>query len=88
MDLYRFAYKIAPFCPSAVIQESFLLAAQARRIDMQASPYDLSEFDLDPIRIETQVGRERYIAKQRELVERSSPLRKKLLEIYLYLASR
>lgn len=88
MDLYRFAYKIAPFCPSAVIQESFLLAAQARTIDMQASPYDLSEFDLDPIRIETQAGRERYIAKQRELVERSSPLRKKLLKIYLYLASR
>ncbi|HUR55738.1 MAG TPA: 3-methyladenine DNA glycosylase, partial [Gemmataceae bacterium] len=62
MDLYRFAYKIAPFCPGDVLANAFALATSAREIDMRASPYDLSGYGFPPIRIETREGREEYVA--------------------------
>lgn len=85
MDLYRFAYKIAPFCPSSILQEAFLLAVKARTIDMQASPYDLSEYGLKAIAIETPSGREAYIEHQRDLFRLAKPIRDKLLSVYRYL---
>ena len=36
MDLYRFAYKIAPFCPSELVADAFEVARLAREIDMVA----------------------------------------------------
>jgi len=85
MDLYRFAFKIAPWCSSEIIREAFLLAADARTIDMRASPYDLRGYYLDPILIETCAGREEYIEHQRRLAQLSAPIREKLLGIYQYL---
>jgi hypothetical protein len=85
MDLYRFAHKIAPWCPSELIADSFLLAAEARQIDMRASPYDLSGYGLAPIMIETPDGRAEYITAQRKLSEDARPVRHKLLEVYRYL---
>ena len=82
MDLYRFAFKIAPFCSSDLIADAFELAISARELDMRASPYDLSGYGYTPVRIETREGREEYVAGQRELSERSAPIRLKLLEIY------
>ena len=38
MDLYRFAYKLGPFCPAAVLAGTFDLARAAREVDMRASP--------------------------------------------------
>jgi hypothetical protein len=67
MDLYRFAYKIAPFCPADVLADAFELAAAAREVDMRASPYDLTGYGFDPIRIETREGREEYVELQREI---------------------
>jgi hypothetical protein len=88
MDLYRFAHKIAPWCPSELIADSFLIACEARSIDMRASPYDLSQLDMKPIRIETDDGREEYIAEQRQLSEKGIPLRSRLLNVYRYLRER
>ena len=85
MDLYRFAHKIAPWCSSEIMRGAFLLAVDARTIDMRASPYDLRGHNFDPIRIETAAGREEYIHHQRRLAEISSPIREKLLDVYRYL---
>ncbi len=82
MDLYRFAHKIAPWCSSELIGDTFLLAADARRIDMRASPYDLKDQGFEPIMIETTTGREEYIQEQRRLAELAVPLRARLIEFY------
>lgn len=85
MDLYRFAHKIAPWCSSELIGDTFLLAADARRIDMRASPYDLKDQGFEPIMIETTSGREEYINEQRRLAELAVPLRTRLIEVYEHL---
>jgi hypothetical protein len=82
MDLYRFAYKIAPFCPSDVVANAFDLARAAREVDMRASPYDLSGYGFAPIRIETPEGRAEYAEWQRELYRLAQPVRERLLGVY------
>ncbi len=82
MDLYKFSYKIAPFSSSAIVADTFELALAAREIDMRASPYDLLPFGLEPIAIETPEGRKQYTALQRDLFERSVPLRERLIAEY------
>jgi hypothetical protein len=85
MDLYRFAYKVAPFCPADVVADTFELAAAARAIDMRASPYDLSGYGYEPIRVETKDGREEYVEHQRGLAERAAPVRERLRAVYAHL---
>jgi hypothetical protein len=85
MDLYRFAHKIAPWCSSELIADTFLLAADARRVDMRASPYDLKDQGFEPILIETVAGREEYILEQRRLAELAVPLRSRLVAFYEHL---
>ncbi len=87
MDLYRFAHKIAPWCSSELIADAFLLAADARQVDMRASPYDLQDQGFEPIRIETPSGREQYIQEQRRLSELGIPLRARLIQVYETLIS-
>jgi len=82
MDLYRFAYKIAPFCPSDLLADAFELAIAARELDMRASPYDLAAYGFKPICIETTDGRNEYIQAQRELYLRAQPIRDRLLGVY------
>jgi hypothetical protein len=82
MDLYRFAYKIAPFCPGDLLADAFELATAAREIDMRASPYDLSGYGFPPLQIETREGREEYVGLQRDLHARSVPIRARLLGVY------
>lgn len=82
MDLYKFAYKLAPWVASDVVAEAFELAAAAREIDMRASPYDLTAFGFSPIRIETKDGREEYVHEQRELTKRAEPVRAMVLAGY------
>lgn len=82
MDLYRFAYKVAPFCPSDVLADAFELAAAAREVDMRASPYDLSGYGSPPVKIETREGREEYVELQRQLYGRGVPVRGRVLEAY------
>lgn len=79
MDLYKWAYKLLPAMPSALVARCFVLAREVRLLDMQASPYDLSVLDVAPVRIETPEGRAEYVRRQREFAERSQVLRVELL---------
>lgn len=88
MDLYRYAYKIAPWGTAELIADAFELAWDVRQIDMRASPYDLQAFGLAPIRIETREGREEYVELQREFSRRGEPLRERLIGEYRLLLSR
>jgi hypothetical protein len=82
MDLYRYAYKIAPWVSGELIADAFELAWEARQLDMRASPYDLTAYGLDPIPIETTDGREQYVCEQRTISERSVPIRDRLIAAY------
>ena len=79
MDLYKWAFKFAPFTPSELIADCFALARDIREVDMRASPYDLEKLGFAPIRIETPAGRAGYEAHQRDFAARSQPLRARLI---------
>ena len=66
MDLYKWAYKLSPLISSELVADCFALAREIRTVDMQASPYDLTDLGYPPIRIETAEGRCEYVAAQRE----------------------
>ncbi len=80
MDLYKWAFKMYPWIPSSLILEAFELAVEARHIDMQASPYDLREQGLEPIKIETDSGRKEYKQKQEMIFQKGLPIRKKVIK--------
>lgn len=88
MDLYKFAHKIAPWCSSELIADAFLLAVDARMVDMRASPYDLKSFGVEAIPIESAAGRELYVREQRRLSEQAAPIRSQLLHVYETLGRR
>ncbi|HLR91379.1 MAG TPA: hypothetical protein VK040_10505 [Balneolaceae bacterium] len=82
MDLYKWAFKLYPWIPGELLADTFFHAVHARTVDMQASPYDLREFGLEPIRIETEEGRRIYLKKQMAIYEHSRPLRSRLIRAY------
>lgn len=81
MDLYKWAFKLAPFTPSELVADCFELARDIREIDMRASPYDLSSLGFEPIAIETPEGRAEYERHQRTFALRGEPLREKLIAL-------
>jgi hypothetical protein len=78
MDLYKWAFKLAPFTPSELIADCFELARDIRELDMRASPYDLHSLGFEPVMIETPEGRAEYERHQRAFTTRSEPLRARL----------
>lgn len=80
MDLFKWAYKLDPFIPSELVGDCFELAVAIRELDMRASPYDLSEFGYEPVRIETREGRAAYAREQAAFARRAAPLREQLTE--------
>lgn len=80
MDLYKWSYKLGPLVGSELVLACLRLAADARELDMRASPYDLSEFGFDPIRVEDPAGRAEYVRRQSDVAQRAAPLRAALLE--------
>jgi len=78
MDLLKWALKGAPFLEAELAADAAELAAEARGVDMRASPYDLSTLGWAPIKIETPEGRAEYEALQRALTKRAAPLRQRL----------
>lgn len=80
MDLYKWAFKLYPWIPSLLILKAFRLAKEARHIDMQASPYDLREQGLEPIKIETEAGRKEYKQKQEMIFQKGLLIRKMIIE--------
>lgn len=81
MDLYKWAYKLAPFTSSELVADTFALAREIREVDMRASPYDLSGIGLTPIPIENTEGRAEYEQLQRAFSSRCQPLRERLIEV-------
>lgn len=81
MDLYKWAFKLAPFTPSELVLEAFRLAVAIREVDMRASPYDLRSLGYEPICIETGEGRLEYERLQRSFVEAAQPLRQRLIAV-------
>ena len=79
MDLYRWAYEAMPWIGSDLLWQTFDLATELRVLDMQASPYDLGDFGLEPVQVETKEGRVEYRLRQGELGERAAVLRSKLI---------
>lgn len=81
MDLYKWAFKLAPFTPSELIADCFALARDIREVDMRASPYDLRALGFAPIAIETPAGRADYESRQRAFATRGEPLRARLIAL-------
>lgn len=82
MDLYRYAYKICPWVSGELVADAFLLAWEARELDMRASPYDLRNRGYQPVPVESRAGREEYVSGQRALAEKAVPVRHRLIDAY------
>ena len=81
MDLYKWAYKLAPATPADLVAECFELAAAVRELDMRASPYDLAALGYAPVPIETAAGRAAYARAQADFALRAAPLRERLVDV-------
>ena len=79
MDLYKFTAKLLPLVSSDMLWSAFELAYDARTLDMRASPYDLSAYGYQPVRIDTPGGRAEYAREQSELAARAAQVRNSLL---------
>lgn len=77
MDLW--CYKLSPWTSSDLTIRCFQLAIEARELDMRASPYDVSAYDLLPIPVETSKGRKLYQIKQEAITNQGLTLAKDLL---------
>jgi hypothetical protein len=80
MDLYKFCGKLGPLVESSLLVDCLDLAADARELDMRASPYDLTGYGFDPIAIETPAGRAEYVRAQQDVADRAAPLRAALAD--------
>ena len=83
MDLYKWAMKLGPLVPGELLLDTFELARDIRRLDMEAAPYDLSDWGVVPAPIETAEGKAEYVRRQRSFAERGAALREALLEAWL-----
>lgn len=80
MDIYKWIGKLGPIIPGELLLDSFELARDIRIVDMQASPYDVSEFGYDAIAIETAAGKQHYAELQRGFAKRGNALRERTLD--------
>lgn len=85
MDLFRFAFHIYPLISSDLLLKVLEIALWARKIDLRASPYDVSMYlgCEEPLLVETSEGRKKYIKEQEKLATEAFPIRKELLDIYM-----
>lgn len=79
MDLYKWAGKLIPLIDSELLLDCLELAADARELDMRASPYDLAEYGFTPVTVEEPAGRAHYARLQSAISERATALRAALL---------
>lgn len=75
MDLYKWCYKLGPLIESELLFNCLELAADARALDMRASPYDLVDYGFEPIAIESAAGRAAYVGAQQDIAARAASLR-------------
>lgn len=86
MDLYKWASKAMPWIGSELLLDCFELAVELRDLDMRASPYDLSAWGRQPVRIETPEGRRDYEREQRALAAKAAVLRARLIAALAFVA--
>lgn len=84
MDLFKHAYTLFPLVDGALLRECLQLAIAARKIDMRASPYDVSSVEgcEVPLCVEDADGRRAYALEQESLAIEAAPLRQRLLDAY------
>lgn len=83
MDIYKWAMKLGPLIPGELLLDAFELARDIRLLDMEAAPYDLSEWGVVPVPIETAEGKAEYVRRQRGFTERGNALRGRMLDAWL-----
>lgn len=88
MDLFKWAWKLTPLVLGDLTLDAFDLAKEIRTVDMQASPYDVSRYGLDPILIETPEGKRHYADFQRTFAARANNLRHRLVDVIETTVSR
>lgn len=81
MDVFKWAQKLTPLVPGDLVLDAFELAVEIRRVDMQASPYDVSVFGLEAIAIETPAGKRQYADLQKGFAVRGNAIRERLVAI-------
>ena len=82
MDLYKWAIKFHPWLGADLVADTFLLAVEARLIDMRASPYDCRSLDLEAIPVETEAGRRMFADAQETVARKAVPIRARLLAAF------
>ncbi len=83
MDLYKWAMKLGPLLPGELLLDAFELARDIRLLDMEAAPYDLADWGVVPVPIETPEGKAEYVRRQRGFAERGAELRARMLDAWL-----
>ncbi|GAB2526919.1 hypothetical protein GCM10027064_25170 [Microbacterium petrolearium] len=83
MDVYKWAVKLGPLVPGELLLDAFELARDIRLLDMEAAPYDLREWGVEPVRIETPEGKAEYVRRQRAFADRANDLRARILRAWL-----
>jgi hypothetical protein len=79
MDLFKWCYKLHPWISSELTLDCFLLAVEARELDMRASPYDLQAIGYAPILIETTEGKQQYQSQQKAIAVKGRKLATRFL---------
>ncbi|MDO5662150.1 MAG: 3-methyladenine DNA glycosylase [Brachybacterium sp.] len=79
MDLYKWAMKLVPLVPSALVLDCFEHARETRVLDMEASPYDVRGLGYGAVPIETTEGKAEYVRRQRTLAGQADELRHRIL---------
>mgnify|MGYP005795048399 CR=1 FL=1 len=79
MDIYAYTAALEAGAPGELLLDALRAAFTAREIDMRSSPYDLSQWGLNPIPVETPHGRAEFVAFQRAWITRTQALRSRYL---------
>ena len=80
MDVYAHVAALEAGAPGELLLDALRAAFAAREVDMRSSPYDLGDWGLDPIPVETAAGRAEFVAFQRAWIARTQALRARFVE--------
>ncbi|MDJ0349709.1 3-methyladenine DNA glycosylase [Cryobacterium sp. PH29-G1] len=81
MDIYKWVIKLGPLIPGELLLDAFELARDIRQLDMEASPYDLSDWGYTPVAVETAAGKAEYVRRQRDFTTQSNVLRDQVVAL-------
>jgi hypothetical protein len=82
MDLLKLCLRLSPFCDAELLQRVLEIALEARKLDVAASPYELSSYGVVAVPVETSEGRAQYKERQISLMRAAAPVRQDLLRAY------